>query len=245
MRGAMRGIARCALALSFLAIAPTATAGCPSLADLTGGLDAGQTPDASDEGPDAGDAAAARCDPTSPFGTPRELVELSSPALTVAAAARLSPDELTVYYEQADSIFSGTWKLFSATRAGVDEAFTNVTELAGLDGDGGINENPSPSGNGLALYYDHTVLSDGGVAGVHTLLVAQRANTGVPFVLPQQVRSSPDADQAFVLPDSSALYFVDLQPGKGITRAPLSNGYVGPGALVGGIPPGAYTPVVR
>lgn len=212
------------------AAAAQASVACSLLTSLDG-LNAPK-PTAGDAGGDAavGDGsneAGPRCDPTQPFGARREVKELGMPS--GASEARLSPDELTVYFGGDGGL------LYRATRtstAGPFSAPVALNELAIPTG----ADSPSPTMDGLTLYF-HTSLAtnDGGAClafdAIPVLEVANRANVNAMFGSPTMLNfpSMYYYFQPYVLPDASALYFSYGDPMSckvGFARAELSQGEV-------------------
>src|SRR6185436_15472843 len=109
--------------------------GSSSLPD-SGALD-GTTSNTNDGGANAdgsGDASQGpRCDPKKPFGTPTMLLVNS---YLIDQGARLSPDELTLYYASYghDGV-NGQTDLYVAKRASTSVPFTNPTKITELSTD--------------------------------------------------------------------------------------------------------------
>jgi hypothetical protein len=153
--------------------------------------------DAADAGFDAGrpDAGPPRCDPRAPFESVVELVELGAGA----SGARLSDDELTLYFARDDGTGSD---LYVATRAARGDPFENIARIEGFD-TAQDEIYPSVARGGLQLYawVGSIASGEGGVA------VGTRAAIGDPFrtVLPI-VPLGAGSWSPFALPDASAVY---------------------------------------
>jgi Tol biopolymer transport system component len=106
------------------------------------------------DAPDAGeadanpDAAPPRCDPSKPLGTPRLLEGLNTTDHDYGA--QLTADEKTIFFVREKS--TGARQIFVADRAAPDAPFGPAEPLPVVN-DEGDNKSPSPSGDGLTLYF--------------------------------------------------------------------------------------------
>jgi hypothetical protein len=169
---------------------PVAAAGCSLLTDLSGlsgraradggdsdfHADSGSASDALLSGEaDAAPQDAGRCDRTKAFGVPVPLGTLNLPDEN-DRAARLTPDELTIYFSSARS---SSHRIYRATRARVDDAFGAPALLDELTTPSYDFLAASPRADGLELIIEARGL-DGGTGGTD-LLRLTRATTGAPF----------------------------------------------------------------
>jgi Tol biopolymer transport system component len=149
----------------------------PALAD--GGRDSaveGQGPgDAASETETAPPIDAGRCDPSKAFGAPVALEALNLPTEN-DRAARLTPDELTIYFS---SDRSNELRVYRATRAKVDDAFGPPVLLSELATAPIAFRAAVPSTDGLELIVE-TRVTDGG-SGRSDLARATRASQADSF----------------------------------------------------------------
>jgi len=167
-----------------------AAAGCSLLTDLSGlssgvadgggvgkgdaGADAPRSEDGAPPPSDAGPVLG-RCDPTKPFGAPVPLTTLNLPG-DDDRAARLTPDELTIYFA---SDRTGERRIYRATRATVDAPFGAPTMLDELTTPGGIDFlTATPSADGLELFVEQRPSAGGGASDLRRLT---RAAPAGPF----------------------------------------------------------------
>lgn len=124
-----------------------------------------------------------------------------------AFAARLAPDELTIYFASDRNVGQGS-DLFVATRASMADAFGAPTTLATV----ATTENegaPWVSDDGLRLYFSR------GIADPQ-LFVATRSNVVTGFGSAAEVEgvNSPQLDGApYLSPDELTLYFGTTRSG--------------------------------
>lgn len=173
--------------------------------------DAGAPGEASTDAPaDSGDSgsfdadagSSARCDKTKTFGTPQVVTELDQSAST-EFGARLTADELTVFFTVTDSFGI---RIFSATRATSSATFGIATFASTLSATGS-NSYPSLTGDGLAIFLESDRVADAGF----DLFEAVRVTSSGPFGALAQIPSldTPTFDgQPYVAPDGKTLYFV-------------------------------------
>jgi len=147
------------------------------------------------------DAKPSRCNPTAPFSSPVAVTALNTPSHD--EQARLSPDELTVYFSSDRAGGVGTWDVWVATRGSTSAPFGTPSLVAGVNTTG-IERHPAVTADGLTLYafvgadpnYDLAMAtrmsapsSFGALTGIAAL------NTSVNDITP------------YVLPDGTAIYF--------------------------------------
>ncbi len=174
-----------------------------------GGLDASLggnagTPSGGAAGTDAGtDAATKICDLAAAFQTEDELEELNSGASPGDFQARLSPDELKVFFVAGSG--TGT-AIFTASRTSRDVPFTKpATKLNGVNGDGAADKAPTITGNLLKLYF----VATGG--GYERIFLASRQTTGTAFATLGEVPALNKPYPAltgmpYVLPPGDVIY---------------------------------------
>jgi hypothetical protein len=180
----------------------------PGADTSTSGDAGGSSSDAANDSP-ADVADAARCNPTATFGVPIPLTELN-----VAGAdseyARLTPDELTVYFDLGTNGGGGaTFLIYSAARGSQDASFAAPALVSGVNTTA-LQRAPSVTQDGLFLY------AFTGVSTSYQISVATRANTIAQFGALSAiagVNNAPDNAGDYVLPDNSALYFFSDRSG--------------------------------
>lgn len=96
------------------------------------------------------DAVPARCDPTAAFGTPTLVTELNTTANE--DCARLSRDELTVYFSSTRAGGAGGWDIWFATRADRDAAWGTPMRLGGAINTAAMERCPAVTDDQLAIY---------------------------------------------------------------------------------------------
>lgn len=145
------------------------------------------------------DAGAAACAWDAPWGEP---VALGINTPEEEATARLTADELVVYYERGPNVLAV--ELWTAMRASRDQPFTRPVKIEEL-ASGTLTAMASPSGNGNALYFARLVTA----AGLDLFVARRRAGDSF-FAAPSPVpvTNTPDHEvNPYALPDESALYF--------------------------------------
>lgn len=160
---------------------------------------------------DGGDAGAAACDPTKPFGTPREVMGLATPQHE--GSARLSPDQLTVVYHAERGDASGENDLFTATRTDPNGAFSGETRLSMLATANSENH-PSMSPDGLTLLFARYVANEWSLHRSTRATTSALFETAMPVGSPINVAGSEL--QPYLLAD--ALYFTSSVPDAGVLR---------------------------
>ncbi len=154
-----------------------------------------------------------RCDPNKPFGPPMMLLENS---FRIDQAARLSPDELTLYYASYghDGV-NGQTDLYVAMRASINVPFKNPTKIVELsdpvDGEG----YPTVTADGLTIYYQGK-LGDAG----YGVLKSTRPDTKSAWGPPEML-TGLDLSMIYVSPDNTRLYGVKDMPGGPPYRADI------------------------
>jgi hypothetical protein len=186
----------------------------PSDAGGDGGADA----TLSDAPADTGDAtldvvseAGPACDLSKPFGAPVPITELNTAADD--SSARLTHDELTVYFQRQASLDAGVEggagsnDLFTASRPSLTKPFGLPSPLTSLNTAAG-EVDPSPTGDNLTLYF---VSDRAGGSGASDLWFATRTSTQGPFTNATNVASlntSSNENQPYILADGLTLYFM-------------------------------------
>lgn len=176
-------------------------AGCRALFGIDG-VSGDASSDASSAIPDASsaipDAALPACDLDAPFGAPALLASLMTP--TGEGEPRLSLDELTIYFDVRTSY---GYAIYVATRPSVADAFGSAAELTAIetyDGSAVTSSWPSPSPDGLSLYFQSAR------GGQNTIFRATRAAITDAFGSAEAVGSNLDS-MPYVVASGSAVYF--------------------------------------
>jgi hypothetical protein len=172
--------------------------------------DVGEPPDVA-QPPDAGDgpdAVLARCNPTAPFATVVPVTELNTDG-PYDENARLSPDELTVYFSSGRD--NTSLDIYVADRATREEPFGAPRLLEGVNTTAFHERQPSVTGDGLSIYALRNA------PGHYEMVLAQRPSQAVQFgaldVLANVNDPTLDQNAPFVLQDGSALYFASNRAG--------------------------------
>jgi hypothetical protein len=212
-----------------LALTSASLLACAAILGIEDGIPRGE-PDASDAQitPDSAQDVvvvdAGACNLASPFGAPVSLGAVNTSA--AEQHPRLSPDELTVYFQRA--VANAGWDLFVAKRASVTAAFDPPTPIAELDT--ASNEaDLSVTPDGLRAFF----ASDraGGLGG-YDIWQASRDAASSTFALispTANVSSTQSDDQSYYVPGT--LYFASDRGsgGQDIYRAAeLSGGFASP-----------------
>lgn len=193
------------------------------------GVDAAEQPVDADVSVDASDPLG--CDLAKPFGEPVAVPGLASAAQD--ASLRLSPDEKTAYFFSTRS-GGGLQLLYTASRARVGDAFTNVAALANVNA--ASQYNPSISADGLTLFFASFRTGTGGGAN-NDIYRASREAVTADFVNPRlvaNVNTTGSEVQPYVTHDSTTMYFVRTVASRNVIfRAvgSVSNGFLNPGAV--------------
>ena len=228
------------MATAALAAAPMLGA-CGLLAGLTSvpvtndaGTEAAADAAGDDAGDDAGEAATdGPCDPTRPFGAPTQTIFASGVNSAAPASnygARLSPDELTIYFTSTRS--GGVAHLYFATRASTAEPFGSPALLPNVNASSPAkDEFPSVSADGTTLIWTS---SRGNPSGLEYLYIASADPLGPSFGAPMaltSVNAGVMDVMGYLLPDGHELYFVESNAPENagdIYRSLLSGGTFGP-----------------
>jgi Tol biopolymer transport system component len=215
--------------------------------------DAGQV--TTDSGVDAGATDggaivdAARCNPTAAFG-PAIAVDAVNTSTADDELARLSPDELTLYFSSNRNGGPNKDDIFLTGRLMADASFGAASAVPGVNTTASERA-PSVTADGKNLYA--MTSPTGGMP--FTISVATRASTLSPFSALGPVAVVDDTSASdivpYVLPDQSALYFTSTRDGGQyeIYRAANASGsYQTPigisGALINTVNQGAQDAVV-
>jgi Tol biopolymer transport system component len=149
-----------------------------------------------------------RCDRMKPFGAPVPVTELDT--TDSDENARLSPDELTVYFSSNRPGGAGNYDIYTATRATVDEPFSNVHPVMGVDTTG-IERSPVISGDGLALYAIIDAPQN------YNIGRATRPTTSANFsalTAVTTINSAMNDTLGSIVPDESVVYFTSDRGGN-------------------------------
>jgi Tol biopolymer transport system component len=202
------------------------------------------TPDAeSESAADAAapDAVAPRCDPAAPFEVVAAASELNRPGSTGDALdeyARLSPDELTVYFSTTRS---GTFDIFMAERSDPDDGFARPIPLRGVNTPDKAERVPTVTADGLSIFAAQEFPTAGEQDRYQYQVVgATRPGADDPFgalsVLADVNDPAAQDVDPHVLSDGSALYFASTRNGSlDLFRSPRSGGAFGSPVAVAGI----------
>ena len=125
-------------------------AGCGSVHP---GTDASQSGDAANDAP-----TALGCDPTAKFGSPMPVDGLAATGVD-ELSARLSPDELTVYFTR--TVVGGDFNLYAARRAVITDKFGTLAPIT-LAESPSNDMHPTVSSDGLALWFESIRLANTG-----------------------------------------------------------------------------------
>jgi hypothetical protein len=153
------------------------------------------------DAPSSPDADMPRCSKTAAFGTPVLVAELNTSSGD--GGARLTPDELSVYFSSNRPGGAGYDDVYLASRLSVDDPFGTPSLLVGVNTTGDERD-PSPTADGLTLY------TMGGAYPDRNIYRATRPTVGDTFTGPSLVadlNTGGDEARPYVLPDHSAIYF--------------------------------------
>jgi len=169
------------------------------------------------------------CDPLAKFGAPMPIPGL---AMVDGGTARLSPDELTIYFSS-----TAPAELWVAHRSASTEAF-GAPALIAAQNSSSLEFDPTVSSDGLTLWFSSNRVAN---EGTH-LYVATRASTLAEFGVPGVAATinATDTTQADVHPfltaDGNELWFVSSRAGGGgalnIWHAARTSGGFAPPAIV-------------
>lgn len=219
----MRRVGALAAALGVAASAYAACAepyrsdGEPSDAGADSNVEDGARSELDAEATDATDAPDATpvtspCNRAAPFGTAKLVAGIDS--AFGEFDARLTPDELTVYFSSNRPGGAGGFDLYTGTRASISDPFSNIRGFAELNS---TSDDLSLSLNagGTVAYFATRRDDDGGLAS--NIYTASRANPGFAFtnVVPAAgINSSPQNYGGFLRPDD-VLWFASGRLGQG------------------------------
>lgn len=142
--------------------------------------------------------AKAACDPTKPFGA---LSPLPFNTAGYETGARLSADELTIYFSRA--VGTGNMQPFVASRTSVDEAWGAPKLHAAVDGSGD-DAYLTTSKDDLVGFF---VSSRTGNLQIHRTSRAARTDAWANISLVSALGTTSIEDDPFLVPDGSAIYF--------------------------------------
>lgn len=175
------------------------------------------------------DTRAPRCNPSAPFGAPMPMSSLNT--ADYDESARLSPDELTVYFSSTRAGGPGGWDLWMATRSDTGTMFGDASAIPGAN-TAALERGPTITADGLALY------ALVGASPNYDIGVATRSSLQDSFgslsALTQPNGAMNDADP-YVLPSGAALYFASDRSGNDeLYRSPKSAaGFSAPSLVTG------------
>jgi Tol biopolymer transport system component len=128
------------------------------------------------------------------------LVDGVNGTTTVDRGARLSLDELTVYFH---SNRGGSLDLYTASRSTRAAAFSGVVALSTLNDPSSDDAWPTVTSDGLSLFFEAQR------TGTPAVWVGARSTVVATFSAPAPVANVGSMTaQPFVMPDGSALYFI-------------------------------------
>ena len=161
----------------------------------------GGAPDVSQDAPPDVDAGKGACNLASPFGTPIALGGVNTQA--VEQHPRLSPDELTLYFQRVDPD-AGDFDLFRATRGDAAAAFQSPSPISELDTPSD-EADLTVSPDGLRAFFGSNRANG---LGAYDIWQAQRDAQSAPFDLvapTANVSSTQNDHETYYVP--GALYF--------------------------------------
>jgi hypothetical protein len=157
------------------------------------------------------DAHAPRCDATKPFAAAVPVANINSPANE--QAARLSSDELTIYFASDRGGGAGGFDLYTATRSSRDADFSAPTRIISL-ASAGTEGSPTPTADGLGLILDRAPMASPTSV---TLYMATRTSTSADWSATTAMTSvdgSSDAMSGYLTEGGNVLYFVSTRSGN-------------------------------
>jgi len=184
--------------------------------------------------PDAGADAppSARCDPSAPFGTAKELTALNGP--TEDLGGRLANDQLTILFSRTNA--DKTWDIYSATRSAITDSF-GMPQVVGALNTIYSELWPALTPDGLGVYF----MSDRITPGTYGIWVAKRTSPTAAWGPPMQVTDLMTGDATPYVANATGFYFASgMRTGAGandVFRATLSaTGAMSMiGAVIGGV----------
>lgn len=185
-----------------------ACSGCGFRIDPSAGTDAGNPPHdgTSDDSSDGGDAPDASACVWGPWSVPQPIVELNSG--TLDARPRLSPDERTMTFYSTRTGGLGDRDVYTATRAGIGQPFSNPVNVAELN-TAFSDRDAAQSADGLIVVFSSTR------AGEHDVWMATRSTVSLPFSLPLPVAALNTAVREYftaLSSDGRTIYFSSDRP---------------------------------
>ncbi len=212
-----------------LTIAAGALSACAAVLGLEDGIEreAGAPIAPPDAAPDAArdavtpEAGPTGCDVSKPFGAPAPLSALNVVA-AIDAHVRFTADERIAFFQSNRSGGVGQNDLYTATRLTRADPFGAPTSLAPLNT---IFEerDPSPSADGLSLYYTSRGKS---LVGEFGIVVATRAKLTDPFGSAVSVAGLKSTGSDFAPYDLGAMVGVLLSSTRGSADGGVSNLFV-------------------
>jgi WD40-like Beta Propeller Repeat len=148
------------------------------------------------------DAAAARCDPSKPFGAPALIPGINSNVRDQGAELI---DDLTIIFGSDRSPGTG---LYMATRSTPTSPFGVPAPLTAINATGGAT-GPTLTADGLTMYYALTTAQDPG--DIYVTRRNSRADAFVPGTRVIGVNSTGSELDPFISADGSTLYFDSTQ----------------------------------
>jgi hypothetical protein len=193
----------------------------------TGAGGASTDADADDDGPGAAtdvpvvDDGGVTCAPTKSFSAPLLVAGITQAGTN--AGARLTPNELTVYFGNlrlADAGGSGNYDIFSATRGQLSAAFATARALTAINSATAADSDPTLTADGQTLYFGSprsqidriyvsifNSITSSFSAPMVIDSISQAADAGTAAA------GTLDAFQPYVLPDNTVLYFGSSRAG--------------------------------
>jgi len=145
---------------------------------------------------------ATRGKPTDPFGAPQVLGTVNS--IYTDVWPTLTPDGLGIYF-MSDRITTGTYHVWSATRAAIGDAFGTPTEVMALmNGD----NFPYVTATGTGLYFASSDRPDtSGMSDMYRAPLDGSGTLGTPAILVGAVNTTANELVPVVTSDELTLYF--------------------------------------
>ena len=191
-----------------IATLAAAAAGCAAILGIDDGTPRGVV-DASDASADVADAGAMdatgdgfdgfvpMCDVDAAFPPPIAFSTLNGP--TNDAHLRLTPSELTGYFQSVRDGGLGSYDIYAATRTSVGDTWTGVTDVTTVD-TSAADVDPTISADQLTLYLSH------GNQIYRASRASITASFGAPALTPT-INSAASDFGPYLVDDGSALYF--------------------------------------
>lgn len=185
----------------------------PSLTDFTGGgvaTDSGTDVVVAPDGGDAAspDAGSPACDPSKPFAPPTPVASLNLAGYS-SGSARLSPDELTVYFDADWPGGAGKADLFVATRPTPTSPFGTATRHTTLNTTF-QDWDPTITTDGLTLYFGSQRVSPENIFFSTRVGLTDAFPAAAPV---PGINGDAGAQEPFVLGNSRVIYFDSKRPG--------------------------------